>query len=124
MSANKDKGTRHETAVVNYLNKKLGRITEDGRFKWPIDSRNIKRQAQTGRKDVGDIWAYPFILEAKDEARHSIPSYIRQANQEALNAGTEYGAAVVKKRGANIADSYVCMDLRTFARVLESLRRP
>lgn len=115
MTTNKAKGTAWETAVCRYLNGALG---EDN----PHSLRFVKRQAQAGVKDVGDVWASPFALECKDEAKHNFPGYIRQANSEALNAGMPYGVAVVKKRRANAGDAYVVMDLATFARVLAALR--
>lgn len=118
MGANKDKGTRHESAVVNYLNKALGNLNADGEITNQLSPYNISRKAQTGARDVGDIWAFPFVVEAKDEAKHDIPGYIRQANKEAGHAKFPYGVAVIKKRNANIKDAYVTMDLETFAKVL------
>jgi hypothetical protein len=118
---NKAKGTRHESAVRDYLNGFLAGVAGvDELPSW--DSRAVRRVAQEGARDVGDLHAYPFILEAKDTAKHDIPGYIRQANIEAVNAGFPFGVAVLKKRGANIADSYVCLDLATFARVLAKIR--
>ncbi|MFE9335301.1 hypothetical protein [Streptomyces sp. NPDC007063] len=109
MSANKAKGTRHETAVVNYL-KDFG--------------HDARRVVQTGRNDTGDIHVNDMIvIEAKDEARHRFPEYIRQANREATNAGLPYGVAVVKRRNANIRDAFVVMDLEMFARLISHVQR-
>ncbi|WP_458085775.1 hypothetical protein [Streptomyces malaysiensis] len=119
----KAKGTAFETLVCNYLNEQLGLTDADGKFHDFLSPLNVKRQAQVGAKDVGDAWAPPFCLEMKDTAQHDIPGYIRQANTEAANAGLPYGVAIVKKRRANVADSYVCMDLATFARVLSHIRK-
>lgn len=118
---NKAKGTRHESAVRDYLNGFLsGYYNVDALPSW--DVRAVRRVPQTGVKDVGDMHAYPFVLEAKDTAKHDIPGFIRQANTEAANAEFPFGAAVIKRRNANVADSYVCMDLRTFAQVLAYVR--
>lgn len=122
MSANKRKGTAHETAVVNYLNKRLGLVNEDGDLLSAGDPMNARRVVQTGRLDQGDAWALPFCLEMKDTAKHDFPGYIKQANAEAKNAGLSFGVAIVKKRNANIKDAYVVMDLETFSRVLADMR--
>jgi hypothetical protein len=118
---NKAKGTRHESAVRDYLNGVLAIAYEvDEVPSW--DARHVRRVAQAGVKDVGDLHAYPFVLEAKDTARHDLPGFIAQANEEAHNAGFPFGAAVIKRRGAGVGRSYVCMDLDTFAAVLVKLR--
>lgn len=124
---NKAKGTAHETAVKNYLNETLGQYHASWRdrevpWKDPRDPDNVTRPAQTGAKDVGDLHAWPFVLEAKDEATHRLPAYIAQANKEARHAGADFGVAVVKARRKNVKDSYVVLDLETFARVLAELR--
>jgi hypothetical protein len=108
MSANKRKGTTHESAIVNYL-------TSQG-----ISARRV---VQTGRFDQGDIHAEAdWILEAKNCKDITPSEFVRQAVREAVNAGRSFGVAVVKKRNANIKDSYVMTDLETFARILHKLR--
>ena len=105
MSAAKRKGTAHETAIVNYL-------TSQG-----IDARRV---VQTGRYDQGDIHVEAdWVLEAKNCKEISPAEFVKQAIREAQNAGRQFGVAVVKKRGANIKDSYVMTDLETFARILK-----
>lgn len=108
MSAQKRKGTAHETAIVNYL-------TSQG-----ISARRV---VQTGRYDQGDIHAEPFtVIEAKNVKEITLSDFVRQANREAANAGREIGVAVVKKRNANISQSYCVLDLETFARILRMLK--
>lgn len=108
MSANKRKGTAHETAIVNYL-------TENG-----IDARRV---VQMGRLDQGDIHSESdWILEAKNCKDITPSEFVRQAIREAQNAGRRFGVAVVKKRNANIRDSYVMTDLETFVRIMHALK--
>jgi hypothetical protein len=118
---NKAKGTRHESAVRDFLNAYLAaHAGVDEIPSW--DARHVRRVAQMGAKDVGDMHAYPFVLEAKDTAKHDLPGFIAQANDEAKNAGFPFGVAVIKRRSAGVGRSYVCMDLDTFAAVLVKIR--
>lgn len=119
---NKAKGTKWESAVRDYLNGALGLVDEDGRFWDPADPDNVTRKAQEGSRDVGDLWAHPFVLEAKDEAKHRFSAYVEQAEREAEAAGLPFGVAVVKRRRASPARGYVVMSLATFARVLRLVR--
>lgn len=108
MSAQKRKGTAHETAIVNYL-------TSQG-----ISARRV---VQTGRYDQGDIHAgEDWVLEAKNCKDITPSEFVRQAIREAKNADRPFGVAVVKKRNANIKDSYVMTDLETFVRILRMLK--
>ncbi|QTZ93668.1 hypothetical protein [Streptomyces auratus] len=122
---NKSRGTAWETAIVRYLNEVLGvPLAESGAPKF--GARHllpIRRKVQTGQHDTGDIDAYPFVLEAKDEKTHRFSAYVEQANREAANAAVPYGAAVVKRRGKNVRHGYVVMDLETFGRLLKDGRR-
>jgi hypothetical protein len=103
----KQKGTRWESAVRDYLQDR---------------GLPARRNAQHGAQDVGDlsIEGYPFALEAKDHARIELASFVDQANREAHNARVPYGAAVVKRRGKGVHQAYVVMDLETFTTMLLS----
>lgn len=124
---NKAKGTAHETAVRHYLNAVLGQYVDgwkEADYPWrdPRDPNNVTRPAQTGPKDVGDLHAWPFVLEAKAEKEFRLPAYVAQANKEARHAGFPFGVAVVKAPRKSIKDAYVVLDLETFAKILRQLR--
>ncbi|MFJ4666746.1 hypothetical protein [Kitasatospora purpeofusca] len=114
---NKQKGTAWESAVRDYLNRVLGLSAEDGRPVDPFDALNVRRAAQEGAKDVGDVHAVPFILECKDVTKGAVPTFLRQAEVEAVNAGFPYGVAVVKVRRANVSVGRVHYTVRTWTRV-------
>lgn len=121
---NKAKGTAWESAVRDFLNRALGLVDEvTAMFYDPTDPDNVHRKAQEGRADVGDLWARPFVLEAKNERTIRLSAYVEQAEAEAVNAGLPYGAAVVKRRGKGVGAGYVVMSLATFARFLRDYRR-
>lgn len=120
---NKRRGTRWESELANFLNRELGLLTPDGEFLDPTSSLNVRRQAQQGMKDVGDLWVIPFVVECKNTARHELPAYVRQAEQEARNAGLPFGVAAVKVRGRGPQDCLVVMSGATFARVVKALRQ-
>lgn len=107
---NKRKGTEWETAVTRYLRE----VVPDG--------DDIRRVAQTGRMDTGDVHARPFVLECKNVARVDLAGFTEQARREAENAGLSYGVAVVKRRGKGVQHGYVVMTLETFARLLREVR--
>lgn len=124
---NRAKGTDWERRVRHYLNSFLGQYRdgwEDAGYPWkdPRDPNNVTRPAQTGAKDVGDLHAWPVVLEAKAEREFRLPAYVSQAKREAENAGFPYGVAVVKAPRKKTEQGYVVMDLETFARILADLR--
>jgi len=119
---NKAKGTAWESAVRDYLNWALGLTDNDGKFLDLLNPLNIKRQAQEGAKDVGDLHAWPFILENKDVKAPAVPAWLRQARVEAANAGFPYGVVVHKTRGENVRRGKVHFDVRTWTRVRLALR--
>ena len=106
----KRKGTEWETAGVRYLREMV-----------PA-SDDIRRVAQTGRMDIGDVHAAPFCLEFKNVREITLASFVEQAEREARHAGLDYGVAVVKRRGKGTAAGYVVMSLETFAAVLAEIR--
>ncbi|WP_330478658.1 hypothetical protein OG301_26635 [Streptomyces platensis] len=113
-NAAKARGTRWESAIRDYLNGVLG-------YNHPTDWRLVKRQAQEGAKDVGDLHAWPFILEAKDVKSPAVPTWLRQAEAEAVNAAFPYGVVVHKVRGKGPALARVHVTDETYRRVLAGL---
>ncbi|WP_116214869.1 hypothetical protein [Streptomyces olivoreticuli] len=114
---NKQKGTAWESAIRDYLNRFLGLVDEHGRLHAPMNGENVRRAAQEGARDVGDIHAAPFVLEAKNTASPAVPTWIRQAETEARHAGFPYGVAVRKVRGAAVTTGRVHFGVRTWTRV-------
>ncbi|ADE43477.1 RusA-like Holliday junction resolvase [Streptomyces phage phiSASD1] len=109
----KARGTRWESAIRDYLNGVLG-------YSHPTDWRLVKRQAQEGAKDVGDLHAWPFILEAKDVKSPAVPTWLRQAEAEAVNAGFPYGVVIHKVRGKGPALARVHITQAGIRRLMEN----
>jgi hypothetical protein len=129
----KARGTAWESAIRDYLNESLGLYWPDwrerkrnGMTQWrnPMDPANIKRQAQEGAKDVGDLHAWPFVLEAKDVKNPAVPAWMRQARVEAFNAGFPYYVVCHKLRGRHVSHGWVYLDVRTFTAVRLALGMP
>lgn len=140
----KARGTRWESAIRDYLNGVL-------EYHHPADWRLVKRAAQEGAKDVGDLHMWPFIGEAKDVKSPAVPTWLRQAETEAVNAGFPYGVVIHKVRGKgpalarvhigdemylrfpddvvcpspaiNVRSGYLTWSLEAFAEVLREMRR-
>jgi len=93
VNKSKARGTAFETAIVNYLH--------DHGF--PFSHRKVL----TGRLDTGDIAIGHGVIEAKDCAKIMLSAFVDEAVVEAVNAKASYGAAVIKRRGKNVSESYV-----------------
>lgn len=105
MSRQSQKGTRWESKIRDYL-------TEEG-FR-------VYRQPAHGVNDKGDLHiGDSVVVEAKDQARHSIAEWLDEATRETANAGLDAGVVWFHRRGkSSPADGYVLMDGRTFAYLL------
>jgi len=109
-SANKQKGTRWEVKVCDYLRQQG--FTETFRL------------APGGELDPGDVGGLPdWAIEVRDRAKHDLSRNVRDANQRAINKGSRWGCSIMKKRQHPVEDAYVVLDLRTFAEVLKALDR-
>lgn len=114
---NKARGTAWESSVRDFLNRFLGLVDEHGSFWDPYDGLNVRRAAQEGARDVGDIHAAPFILECKDIKNPAVPTWLRQATVEAGHAGFPYGVVVHKTRRAPVSSGRVHFSVATWTRV-------
>lgn len=121
---NKVKGTQWESAIRDYLNAFLDLVDAHGRFLDPFDAGNVRRPAQEGSRDVGDIHAVPFVLEAKNTKSPAVPTWIRQAEIEAGHAGFPFGVVVHKVRGSAVATGRVHVSVRTWTRIRLALGMP
>ncbi|MFE6493374.1 hypothetical protein [Streptomyces sp. NPDC057748] len=105
----KAKGTAWESAWTAYVREHHN----------PAAHRNV----QMGAKDIGDVAGYYLhAAELKAEKTITLPSYVAQANREAVNAGQPFGCAVVKRRMKGVADGYVVRDVTTDVRLMNRLR--
>lgn len=90
MTPSHAKGTRAETAVVNYLRSK-------GR-------ENVERRALQGSRDRGDIAGIPgVVFEVKAGSRLEIPRWLGEAECERVNDSAHVGLLVVKPKGVGEA---------------------
>lgn len=116
MSAAKQKGTRWETDLVNFLAGIFG-----ARF-----GLAPRRVAQEGFKDTGDIHGIdPFIAQAKNwkSWEDAIREGLDGAEKQKRAAGADYGVVFVKRARKSTGDGYAVMTVATFARLLLRLRR-
>ncbi|MFJ8472150.1 hypothetical protein [Kitasatospora sp. NPDC094011] len=121
---NKAKGTAWESAIRDFLNRRLGLVDAAGRFLNPASADNVRRAAQEGARDVGDVHAWPFILEAKDVKSAAVPTWLRQATVEADHAGFPFGVVVHKVRGRPVAEGRVHVPVSTWTAIRGLLGAP
>lgn len=108
MGSSTAKGTRFESAVVDYLRAGLG--------------GDIERRVKHGTRDMGDIRGVylngkQVVIECKDRRAMRLPDWIEEAEVERGNAGAEYGVVVHHRSGkgrASMGEQYVTMTLETF----------
>jgi len=109
MSASKQKGTKAETAVVNYLNE-IGFTAE--------------RRAGAGMFDKGDIVVKELphvVFEVKAVKRITLAQFQDELRAEMLNAGATHGVLIVKRVGKSNPGEWYWF-VQTPGGLLESLR--
>ena len=106
MSRARAKGTRAESAVVEYL-KQRGWV-------------HAERRALGGAKDRGDVAGIPgVVVEVKSAARLELAEWVREARVEALNDNASVWFVVAKPVGrGNPADWYAITTLRVMCDLL------
>ncbi len=108
-SKSKIRGTRWESQVRDYF---IG-----------LGFVGVERRALTGNQDKGDLSGIPgWTLEAKNEARISLATYMDETQVEADNAKTPYFAAIVKRRRRSTGQAYAVMPLYQLASLLSRLK--
>jgi hypothetical protein len=107
MSKSKQKGTLAETAVADLLRKV-----------WPT----VERRALAGVNDKGDIAGIPkIVIEVKNQKSYKISEWLKETNQEQLNAQADYGILVVKPNGVGVSrveDWWAVIPLRDLVSLL------
>ena len=105
MSKQRQKGTRWESAIRDYLH---------------AEGVEVHRQPAHGTNDKGDLHiGTDVVVEAKNQARHSLGEWLDEATAEAANAGRDVGAVWFHRRGkSSPAAGYVLLDGATFTYLL------
>lgn len=108
MSANKAKGTRAETWLVNYLTRRGFNYAE--------------RRALRGNKDCGDIAGIPgVVIEVKNASRVDLAGWLKEARVEALNADVPVYFVVAKANGKgedSVGEWYAVTSVRVMCDLL------
>jgi hypothetical protein len=106
MSKQKQKGTAYETAVVRYL--------QDNGFRY------AERSPLYGTADRGDITGCPgLVWECKNHRQFDFSGWLRETEQERINAGADFGILTVKRAGVgDIGQQYAVMTLDQMCRLL------
>lgn len=108
MNRSKIKGTRAETAVVNYLQAQG----------WPY----AERRALSGSQDRGDVAGLPgVVIEVKDCKRDELGSWVDEALVELANDSADIGVVWHKRRGTtDPARWFVTLTGEQFAMLLRA----
>lgn len=106
MSASKQKGSRWEAAIVDFLR---GNGV-------PYAERRLAGSA----KDRGDIAGVPgVVFEAKNAARTELGAWVDEAEAERIHDGADLAVVWHHRKGkASAADGYVTMTGATLVRLL------
>jgi hypothetical protein len=108
MSASKAKGTRWETAIVEYLRAN--------------GVPHAERRALNGSQDRGDVAGIPrVVVEAKNRRSMTLAAWVDEAEKERATDGADIGVVWHHRVGkGSPADGYVTMSGATFMRLLVS----
>jgi hypothetical protein len=103
VTASRAKGTKAETAVVNWLQA----------HGWP----HTERHAQHGSKDIGDVNGIPgCVIEVKSASRIDLSGWLHELDDEMGNAAVDCGVVIIKRRGTtNVAEWYALMPVGVWA---------
>ena len=106
MSASKSKGTRWESAIVEYLR--------------ASGVPHAERRALNGTKDRGDVAGIPgVVIEAKNAATVSLGAWLDEAEAERVNDGAAVAVVWHHRRGKRSpASGYVTMSGATLVELL------
>lgn len=106
MSRSKAKGTRWESAIVDFLQSNGVLYAE--------------RRALTGTQDRGDIAGIPgVVIEGKNAAEMKLAAWVDEAETERVNAKAHIALVWHHRRGkASPGDGYVTMTGSTLIRLL------
>lgn len=106
MTRNKDRGTRWETACVEYLK-------DNGVL-------HAERRALAGANDKGDITGLPgVVFEMKATLKIALAEWIGELKTEMVNAGTVVGAVWAKRVGKQSpSEGYIITTPAVFLRLL------
>lgn len=96
MSKAKDRGTRAESAVRDWL--------QSNGFP------HCERMAGNGALDRGDLTGLGpgIVVEVKDHARLDLAGWMNELHAEMINAKAGVGVVVHKRRGKSDPDSWYC----------------
>lgn len=109
-SPSRRKGSSWESAVRDFLN-------ASGVF-----AHKVQRAPLWGAADQGDLLNTGAItFECKATKTLDLASFVNEAEVEAKNAGTRWGAAVVKRRNHMTGKAYVVMTLEAFTDLIGEL---
>lgn len=108
MSAARAKGTRWESAIVDYLRTN--------------GVPHAERRALSGTQDRGDIAGLPgVVIEAKNARTADLAGWVDEAEVERNNARAELAVVWHHRRGkASPADGYVTMSGATLVHLLRA----
>lgn len=106
MSASKDKGTKWESAIVEFLR--------------TSGAPHAERRALSGTQDRGDIAGLPgVVIEAKNAARVELAAWLDEAETERANDRADLAVVWFKRRGKTSPGAgFVAMDGHTLIHLL------
>ena len=101
-------GTTWESAVVTFLRQYTF-------------AKHAERRALSGGLDKGDIINAVHVFECKNTKSIDLAAGLKEAETERVNAGSEFGFLIVKRRQKSTGDAYAVMTLSQLCTILERI---
>ena len=109
MNPAKAKGSAFELDVARYF-------AGNG---FPLTERRYGAGATLDKGDINGLQQYGVVVECKNLAKITLASIVDEALVEARNANLPYGVSIIKRRGKNVRDAYVVMNLEQWVSFLK-----
>lgn len=109
-----------------------GRASKQKGYRWEAEFREFARRwlpditrngGLYGQADRGDFSGVPgWVLQAKNHREFRLSQWLKEAEEQAENAGAEWFAVVVKRRGKGPEGGYFVMSIPKGLELIDQLQ--
>lgn len=110
MSKQRQKGTRGENEIVDFLR----------RAGFP----NVERKALHGTRDEGDLTGIPsWAISVKNCREHRLGEWLDELRVQMIHAKALFGVVIFKRRGKSAAGAFALVPMEVLIKLLPRLEK-